>query len=101
MKRVFIVCSAIWYNDGVIRVHQPKNIKRGIVICGLRHCNCFQILSEIFDKDTLEKSNIIQGFLTSSNEFVDREVAYQIANSAKQLLDDNHITEVLTSEDLY
>lgn len=100
MEQIFIVCAAIWYNDGVIRVHLPKNVKSGIVICGLRHCNCFQILSEIFDKESLEKSNIIQGFLTSKNTFVDRESAYEIALRAKQIISNTNITSLI-SEDLY
>lgn len=40
-KLIKIICSAIWYDDGKIREHNPPNIKIGIVVFGFRHSNCF------------------------------------------------------------
>ena len=37
----YIICSAIWFQDDNVYVHQPNNIKSGIVVCGMRHHNCF------------------------------------------------------------
>lgn len=99
-----IQCAAIWYNDGKERTHNPKNIKTGIVICGLRHCNCFPILFELFpnreylnnDEDEMK---IIQGFLVSDGRFVDRKYAYKIALIANQV--GVLKNEILFSEDLY
>ena len=29
--REYILCAAIWFDDGVVHAHQPKNIDIGIV----------------------------------------------------------------------
>ncbi|HEY0657270.1 MAG TPA: hypothetical protein VGD05_02290 [Pyrinomonadaceae bacterium] len=93
----YIVCSAIYYDDGIERVHQPKNIKTGIVITGLRHCNCFAIAKELFqNRDYIGKE--IQGFLTSENVFVNRELAGKIAVRACQT---KELKSQLFSEDIY
>ena len=98
-----ILCSAIWFNNDEPYVHQPKNIKTGLVICGLRHCNCYQtiyILSNNESKYKLQFKKITEGFLTNLNRFVDREEAYIIALNAKQI--DSRINgSALYSEDLY
>ncbi len=92
-----IVCAAIYFNDGVKRVHQPTNIREGIVILGLRHCNCFAIAKEIFpNREYIGKE--IQGFLTESNRFVKRKQAGLIAYQAGQTLE---LKGELCSEDLY
>ncbi len=101
-KKQFIVCSAIWYKDDKKRVFSPKNIKTGIVVCGLRHNNCFEILVELFpskDQNKLEyKGKIKQGFLTSDNRFVDRKEAAKIAFQSNQT---DILKKGLFSEDLY
>ena len=93
----YILCAAIYYDDGKERVHQPLHIKTGIVITGHRHCNCFQTLYEMFpNREYIDKN--IQGFLTNKNRFVNREWAARIAFNARQ-------TSIqygeLTSERLY
>ncbi len=80
-----IVRSAIWFDDGVERAHLPNNIKTGIVVCGLRHCNCFTVLADIYPDLRYKKEGNIQGFLTSKNEFVSRQVAATIAISSGQI----------------
>ena len=92
-----IICSAIYFNDGIKRVHQPINIREGIVILGLRHCNCFAIAKEIFpNRECI--GNEIQGFLTNSNRFVKRKQAGLIAYQAGQTKEKKG---ELCSEDLY
>jgi hypothetical protein len=91
-----VLCAAVWYDDGKERVHQPKNIRTGIVICGQRHCNCFIILAELFP--TRDKSKEMQGFLTTSGRFVKRNQAALIAFHAGQTRERKG---ELISEDLY
>lgn len=99
----YIVCSAIYYNDSVKREHQPTNILIGIVVCGLRHCNCFTILNNIFPlRDYMlndSRKNTTQGFLTSFNRFVNRSEAYEIARQNKQCKPNKY--KILASEDIY
>jgi hypothetical protein len=105
MSNEKIICSAIWVQDCYTVVHNlswnathiAKNIKKGIVICGYRHCNCFEVahnLNFVYSKD-----KIIQGFLTSNNRFVDRKQAKIIAVRESQCIDDGRLE--LFSEDIY
>ena len=93
-----ILCSAIWYDDRVCRQHLPINIQTGVVACGLRHCNCFALLSAI---DNVNLGKTTQGFLTSKNRFVGRTEALKIAVEANQV--DKRYSEdgILYSEDLF
>lgn len=105
-KKDYIGCSAIWYNDSKERPHNPKNIATGIVVCGLRHANCFPILFELFpDRRYLNSDSqirtTIQGFLTASGNFVDRDEGWKIAMAANQITHNEGDTEILMSEDLY
>lgn len=95
----YILCSAVWFKDGVNYAHQPVNIKRGFVICGKRHHNCFALLS-VFSINGSAKTwkSISQGFLTNTDRFVNRKEAAQIAFESKQI---NQMKEELLSEDLY
>ena len=107
MKKETIICAAIWYNDGQLRPHLPKNIDTGIVSAGFRHPNCFTTLSVLFpNRDYLvvsdEERKCKQGFLTSSNRFVDRKEAAKIALEAGQITELKYGNEnELYSEDLY
>ena len=92
-----IICSAIYYRDGIVREHQPENIKTGLVICGRRHCNCFTILQMLYPNGDY-KNNCVQGFLTDDDKFYDREVSANIAFKVGQL---TMYKRILTSEDLY
>ena len=95
-----ILCSAIWYDDGVRRDHLPANVESGIVACGLRHCNCFTVLINLFpDRRYLKTS--IQGFLTSKNRFVDRIEGWKIALAAGQVKPETLIGSQLFSENLW
>lgn len=94
-----ILCAAILFDDKKEYVHQPKNIKSGLVICGRRHHNCFAIYTALRGAPK-GKSDIvvIQGFLTNTDRFVDREEALKIALNAGQTTTTN---SQLFSEDLY
>lgn len=96
-----IRCAAIFYDDGIERSHQPLNIKTGIVVCGLRHANCFSILYAIYpNKEYIGKET--QGFLTSLGRFVNREKAGQIALKSKQITELSYFHgRELDSSDLY
>lgn len=95
----YILCAAIWFDDGKEYVHMPYNISSGYVICGRRHHNCFAIIGQILDEKKHYKNiDEIQGFITSKNRFVTREQAGEIAFAAKQT---ETLIEKLYSEDLW
>lgn len=99
----YIICAAIWFNDGKVYSHQPNNIIEGIVVCGRRHHNCFLTAYELNGKEKIKRLNnldkvTIQGFVTSDNRFVDRKEGGEIAFKAGQI---DELTDCLFSEDLY
>jgi hypothetical protein len=82
----WVLCAAIWFDDGVDRAHNPVNIETGIVACGLRHANCFTILSAVFPgKEYLDCEKSTQGFLTSHGRFLNRAEAGKLALENGQL----------------
>ena len=106
----YILCAANFYQDNIRRVHQPKNITTGFVVCGRRHHNCIGTFAQIVRFPYSKKANKlqdteIQGFLTNTDRFVDRKEAYTIAFNADQIKGPNkgHSENSigLTSEDLY
>jgi hypothetical protein len=101
-RKEYIVCAAIWFDDGKIHPHQPINIDIGIVHMGHRHCNCFASIGGLV-KDRLEMGihEKEQGFLTSYNRFVTREEAAEIALSQDQFASDEEREEVKKSKYLY
>ena len=102
-KGEYIICSAIHYNSIRSYEHQPKNIKSGYVICGLRHCNCMVINSSINIGEKIDNDGELstQGFLTNANKFVDRKEALVIAIAAGQVVIKHNPQDELCSEDLY
>jgi hypothetical protein len=107
-----IICAAVWYKNFKLKEEiphnsfAPKNIDTGIVICGHRHHNCFYTMIVITGLTDMEIENqsgeIIQGFLTSKNRFVDRTEALEIALRENQVIDLNEVRgDRLFSEDLY
>ena len=95
----FIICAAIWFDDGKEHPHQPKNIESGFVISGRRHHNCFITLAITTNRDNArlyyERD---QGFITNKDRYVGREEAALIAYTANQT---NELKNRLFSEDLY
>lgn len=99
MKKEYILCAAIWFDDGKKYAHQPKNINTGLVLCGWRHgCIFPQIGGLVGERQQLGIYEKDQGFLTSHNRFVDRKEAAKIAVDNNQCDSDNTF---LFSEDLY
>lgn len=104
----YILCSAVWYKDLLlkkpevlkIRGFSPFNVDKGIVFCGWRHTNCIYQMVAITGLKSIpsEAGEEVQGFLTSKNRFVDRKEAGEIAFKAKQI---NKEIDFLFSEDLY
>lgn len=92
----YILCSAIYYDDGKTYKYQPKNIYVGYVMCGRRHHNIIILHSELTGKTS---QNAIQGFLTNTDRFVNRAEAFEIASAAKQCPSGG--VKTLISEDLY
>jgi len=100
-KEEYILCAAIWLKSDEKHEHQPRNIDSGVVVCGRRHHNCFITAWALCDdksKYSEKKGNVVQGFLTSKNRFVDRKEAAIIAVANGQSCRE---TDLLFSEDLY
>lgn len=99
----YILCSAIHFNDNKQHVHQPKNIDIGFVVCGRRHHNCFATFPAVgvTKPDRIERMDEVQGFLTNTDRFVDREEGLEIARAADQILPNRNPTKRLFSEDLW
>lgn len=96
-KDEYVVCSAIYYPKDKQYLYQPDNIKKGIVVLGLRHCNCFALLITLFpNREYIGQCS--QGFLTSKNRFVSRQEAAILAFKSKQI---DSQTETLYSEDIF
>ena len=97
-----ILCAAIWFDDGKGHVHQPKNIETGFVVCGRRHHNCYATLVAVLGGDKWQETktdfNQTQGFVTSTDRFVNREEAAKIAYVAGQV---DQPYGLLISEHLY
>lgn len=112
-NKEYIICAAIWYQDGIVRFNQPRNVESGIVVGGWRHGNCISTLKTMFyddfqncevcNKKRIEVlNNDIQGFLTNKGNFVDREVGLKIAKENNQLINKASDTKTqLFSEDIY
>lgn len=119
-NKEFIICSAIWLNDGLKHNGQPKNIETGFVICGRRHSDCYSTINILCGIDkaiNLKKENSknasslddfrkYQGFITSLNRYVDRKEAWIIAKANNQIQFGLEATEngedsYLISENLY
>lgn len=96
----YVLCAAIHYDDGVVRAHPPRNLTTGITMSGWRHYNCFVLLSAAFpDHEYCRYSDkVVQGFLTSKGNFLDRQEAGALAFTSGQILEP--ITR-LFSEDVW
>ena len=101
-----IICSAIWFkpknNDGNDDYgNQPINIDVGFVTCGVRHSNCFKVISDRYSSVAEWKQYYYQekqGFLTSENRFIDRVEAVEVALQSGQIKERK---KELFSEDLW
>jgi hypothetical protein len=95
----YILCAAIWFDDGKFYEHQPINIPSGIVLCGWRHgCIFPQIGGLVSERQQLGIHEKEQGFVTNKNRFVDRKEGRKIAFESGQTDEE---TGQLFSEDLW
>ena len=118
VNKEFILCAAIWVNDGNIHESQPINIETGFVICGRRHHNCYQTIKSLTNQTPNEKIGDIinsmsvedhrkhQGFITSLDRYVDRKEGWKIAIANNQVqfgkdCSENGDDSILISENLY
>lgn len=102
-REEFILCASLYYNIEGKWPHQPKNIENGFVVSGRRHHNCFQTLNIINPK--FDRSLVVQGFLTSTDRFINRTEAFELAKKNGQIKEVKEFEDVvgnqLFSEDLY
>lgn len=98
MPDVFIICSAIHYDDGKEYVHQPFNIKTGYIVAGRRHHNCVTTHAYLTKLKGNFHNGTTQGFLLNTGAFVNREAAAIIAFESGQIKTPK---ERLFSEDIY
>lgn len=98
-EKEYILCAAIWFHDGKVHEHQPKNVNNGFVVTGRRHHNCYMTMAVIRGEDVkrIIFPKEVQGFITNLDRFVDRKEGGEIAFKANQ----SKQTECLFSEDLY
>lgn len=118
MNKEFIICAAIWINDGLVHEEQPVNIKTGFVIAGRRHGDCYRTIKSItgqsenerygdlFNSMSDEEIRELSGFITSTNRYVNRQEAWKIAKANNQIqfglvASDNGDESILISENLY
>ena len=104
MDKEYILCAAIWFDDGKKYNLQPYNIESGLVLCGWRHgCIFPQIGGLVKERQELGIYEKEQGFLTNKNRFVGRLEASQIAIKSGQVMEQSLINPSigLFSEDLY
>lgn len=103
MERVY--SAAIWYKDLPTAKYMPTNIDRGVVVEGHRHADIIRTVLNLLGKRTVQfgensAGETEQGFVTSTNRFVNRVDAMKIAREANQLIEETTFLE-LYSEDLY
>ena len=125
----YILCSAIHYDNGLHYKYQDVyGVKTGFVLSGYRHPNILSVLPtnpyflkgmfEDGDKESIQKyeelkvkygwqedsltrCETVQGFLTSTGRFVNRQEARDIAIKAGQVDESAGWNGDLFSEDLY
>ena len=80
-----ILCAAIWLKDDKQYVFQPRNIARGIVLCGYRHGSIIGQMEAM--GYNLSADNQVQGFLTSKNRFLNRVEVRNLILKTGQLIE--------------
>lgn len=96
-----IISAAVWVQDGIEHAHQPNNIATGFVVTGRRHAHCFYTISLMKDYRLTPKD---QGFITTTNRYLDRKEARELAIATGQYhpMDDRPANkDGLFSEDIY
>lgn len=94
-----IVCAAV----KVKHIDDTGKDLPDLVVCGHRHCNCFEVIHHL-DLNIIER---IQGFINHKGEFLDRKEAFKHfkesgqSNSTQRYYWEDHNQNELYSEDLY
>lgn len=94
-----IICAAV-----KIKFVNSKDEIEKLIICGLRHSNCYRTIRCLDEKHTQWSK---EGFINHKGEFLDRKEALQHAIQCGQLSQSNkwykedHKENELYSEDLY
>ena len=94
-KDEYIICAAVHFQDRKKHAEAPENIKRGFVVAGRRHSDCYNTVYTLIDhmkqgKDNQEYRTELNrmshhGFLANKNKLVCRKEAFGIAKAAGQL----------------
>ena len=107
-KKEYITCAAIWYKDLPTQTHLPKNVDKGIVVCGHRHGHCIDIMKTLGQlRSVVNGPDAVgeyeQGFMTNHGRFVNRTEGMYIAIENGQTKRDRLNNELigLFSEDIY
>ncbi len=67
-----------------------------------RHCDAFQIISQFFRSDDIDRTKTVEGFLNEHGKFLNRKEALEEAIKCDQILDINEIRcGQLFSEDVW
>lgn len=78
-----------------------------LIVCGHRHRDCFEIISQLCEGWHSKNIKRIQGFINHKGEFLDRKKALAHAKECGQLSEthryyqEDHNINELYSEDLY
>ncbi len=97
----YIICSAVWFDDGIDHEDQTIKGETGFVVCGRRHHNCFHTACILDDERKYKAHEKAQGFVTNKDRFVDRIEGAKIAFEAKQIEQPTNHRLGLFSEDLW
>lgn len=99
-----IICAAIKLVD--IESTLPEG-EEDLIICGHRHGDCFEIITQLCNSWRDKNIKQIQGFMNHKGEFLDRKEALkhtiecgQLSETHRYYREDHNIDE-LYSEDLY
>lgn len=97
----YILCAAVWFDDGINHEDQAIKGNTGYVVCGRRHHNCFHTSAILDPKRSFVKYEADQGFITNLDRFVSRIEAAEIAFLSGQIKERTSHPTGLFSEDLY
>jgi hypothetical protein len=77
----WIICPAIWIDDGITYTDQPKNINTGYVIYGNHMVDIFFCMTSRgtgnpIDIKSMKLNDIHEGYYTNLNRFVKAWIKY-------------------------
>ena len=94
-----ILCAAV----DITFVNSKDEVNR-LIVCGLRHGDCYKIIRQLDNKHTQWSE---EGFITNDGVFLNRKDAFKHASNCGQLskstlwYKEDHKENELYSEDLY